>query len=70
VGGKNIMQLLTGADISIRFDPEKGRYIARVTVGYTHQEAIADDPVKALGLAVMLKAGYTENKLKKELIIQ
>ena len=64
------MQLLTGADISIRFDPEKGRYIARVTVGYNHQEAIADDPLKALGLAVMLKAGYTENKLKKELIIQ
>ena len=64
------MQLLTGADISIRFDPEKGRDIARVTVGYTHKEAIADDPVKAVGLAVMLQAGYTENKLKKVLIIQ
>ena len=61
------MQLLTGADISIRFDPERGKYTAYVQGGYTHKEAQSDDPIKALGLAIMPQAGYTENKLKKEL---
>jgi hypothetical protein len=61
------MQLLTGCDITIRFDPEKGVYIARVFVGSTSKEATAKDPVKALGLAAMLQAGFTENTLKAEL---
>ena len=61
------MELLTGSDIAIRYDHETRKYTAYVQVGYTHKEAQSDDPIKALGLAVMLQAGYTENKLKKEL---
>jgi hypothetical protein len=61
------MQLLTGADITIRFDPDKKVYIAHVFVGSTSTEAIAKDPVKALGLAVMLQGGFTEDTLKAEL---
>lgn len=60
------MNLLSGADISIR--QENGKYIALVSVGYSHKEVTADDPVRALGLAVMLQAGFTENRLKKELL--
>lgn len=59
------MILLSGADISIRKEGDK--YIAFVYVGMSHKEAIASDPVRALGLAVMLQAGFTENRLKKEL---
>lgn len=59
------MILLSGADISIR--QENGKYIAVVGVGYSHKEVTAEDPIKALGLAVMLQAGYTENRLKKAL---
>lgn len=59
------MMLLTGANISIR--QEKGKYIAVIYVGNTHHEVIADDPIRAVGLAVILQAGFTEGKLKKEL---
>lgn len=59
------MILLSGADISIR--QEGNKFIALVIVGNTHKEVTADDPVRALGLAVMLQAGYTENRLKKTL---
>lgn len=59
------MILLSGADISIR--QEGSKYIALVQVGFTSKEVTADDPIRALGLAVMLQAGFTENKLKKTL---
>ena len=59
------MDLLSGADIAIVKEGEK--YIAFVYVGVAHKEAIAADPVRALGLAVMLQAGLTENELKKAL---
>lgn len=55
------MILLNGADISIR--KEGSKYIAFVYVGFTHIHAISSDPVKAIGLAVMLKAGFTESSL-------
>lgn len=56
------MILLTGANISIR--QENGKYIAVVYVGNTSKTVTADDPARALGLAVILQAGYTENRLK------
>lgn len=61
------MNLLSGADLTIRFDWDKKLYIANVHVGGTHKQAMAKDPVQALGLAVMLQAGFTENSLKAEL---
>lgn len=59
------MILLSGANIYLR--EEDGQYIAAVSVGYTSKEVTAADPIRALGLAIMLQAGYTENSLKKEL---
>lgn len=59
------MILLSGANISIVRDGKE--YVAIVQVGYTSKTAAAADPVRALGLAIMLQAGYTENSLKKEL---
>ncbi len=59
------MILLCGSDISIR--QERNKYIAVVIVGDTHKEVTADDPVRALGLAIIAQAGYTENEIKKEL---
>lgn len=59
------MILLSGADISIR--QEGSKYIALVQVGFTSKTATTDDPIRALGLAVMLQAGFTENMLKQAL---
>lgn len=60
------MRLLTGADISIGRETN-GKYTAVVSVGYASKEATADDPARALGMAVLLQAGFTENGIKKEL---
>lgn len=61
------MNLLSGADISIRLDQEKGLYVATVMVGFTSKVATADNPVEALGKVIMLQAGYTEGTLHNEL---
>jgi hypothetical protein len=60
-----MINLLIGADISIK--REGDRYIAVVQVGATSKTAIATDPATALGLAVILQAGFTENGLKRRL---
>ncbi len=59
------MVLLIGANISVR--QENDKFIAVASVGNLRKEVTASDPVRAVGLAVMLQAGYTENQLKKEL---
>jgi hypothetical protein len=64
------MQLLSGAEITITFDPEAGHYIAFVYVGATHKMCVASNPVRALGMAILLQAGYTEGSLKAELANQ
>jgi hypothetical protein len=62
------MLLLDGATISIRYDSEAKKYTATAAIGSYSKTAIASDPVEAIGLACMLQAGYTESKLKKELV--
>jgi hypothetical protein len=61
------MQLLNGADISIRFDPEHQVFIVVLGVGHNYTEFVDKDPVQALGVACLLQAGYTPEKLKNEL---
>lgn len=64
---RNPITLLDGATITVMQDPP-GKFTATVIVGYTSKRATADDPVKALGLAVLLQAGFTESKLKAALL--
>jgi hypothetical protein len=61
------MQLISGADISIRFDNDHKIYVVVVAVGPTNTEMVDPDPVKALGVAIMLQAGFTPKNLKAEL---
>jgi len=61
------MELLTGCDISIHFDEYYQVYVAVVGVGRTSQEFADPDPVKALGVAIMLQARLTPDNLLKEL---
>jgi hypothetical protein len=61
------MRLLSGADITIRYDEKSGKYTATVLVGFTSKTATADTPALAVGLAAILQAGMTENQLKKKL---
>lgn len=61
------MQLLTGADISIRFDTEHQVFVVVIGVGHNYTEFVDKDPVQALGVACLLQAGYTPEKLKAEL---
>jgi hypothetical protein len=62
--------LLNGADITIRYDADDKLYIAHASTGTVsgYVPAAAKDPVRALGLAIMLSAGYTEETLKQELL--
>lgn len=55
------MILLKGAEVSIR--KEDNKYIAFVYIGFTHTEAVSTDPAKAIGLAVMKQAGFTQSSL-------
>jgi hypothetical protein len=66
-GKENKMLLLSGADVSIRFDLKNKVYIATAGIGLHSMQAITKDPVQALGLAVMLQAGFTKKNLKAEL---
>ncbi len=61
------MILFGGADISIRYDSEREVYLASVHIGNYSKLAVDPDPVRALGLAMLLQAGYTEEKLQAEL---
>jgi hypothetical protein len=61
------MQLLSGADISIRFDQDHMVYVVVVGVGPTHTEMVDRDPVVALGVAIMLQSGFTPKNLIHEL---
>lgn len=61
---KTIM-LLDGASICVRYNEDAKEWTATAMIGYTSIDATDIDPVRAIGLAVMLKAGYTENTLKK-----
>lgn len=61
------MQLLNGADISIRFDNDHKVYVVVVAVGPTNTEMVDPDPVRALGVAIMLQSGFTPENLKVEL---
>lgn len=65
---RNWITLLEGATISIVQD-QGSKFTATVSLGpFNSKTATAADPVKALGLAVMLQAGFTENTLKAALL--
>lgn len=61
------MELLTGANISVRYDEERKLFIAFCGVGFTSKECSSKDLVSAVGMAVILQAGMTEKGLKKKL---
>jgi hypothetical protein len=61
------MQLLSGADISIRFDKDRDLYVVVVMVGFHSTEFVDKDPVQALGVSLLLQAGFTPKKLHYEL---
>lgn len=60
------INLLLGADIVIR-EEKPGEYTAIAMVGNYHKTAMSKDLIRAIGIAVLLQAGYTEQGLKKEL---
>ena len=65
---RNWITLLEGATLSVVQEGPR-KFTATVSLGpFNRKEATAADPVKALGLAVMLQAGFTEDTLKAALL--
>lgn len=61
------MNLLTGANISIRFDEQSKKWVATVAVGPYSSTASGDWPEMAIGRAVMQQSHMSESQLKKAL---
>ena len=61
------MILLSGAEVSIRYDRVTQQFIATVGVGYAYNSGVAKDPVTAIGQAVLSQAKETNLTLKKAL---
>ncbi len=62
------MDILTGANVNVRYDQDYNLFVVVINVGPTYTEYVDQDPVKALGVACLLQAGFTPGNLKNRLI--